>query len=143
MNLTNLTVGLNDSSVYFQTLIDFGYSYIILIIGITGFITQLLCILVFVKKEMLSVGTLNIYLFLYSLSITSGPLVCIIISRTRCGIFCEEYNTFISKKIEIFSFQLMGNGLYFNVTLLQLIISLHQYLSVIQRVRRFFGIESL
>lgn len=144
INASGLTVNLSENYYIYDLsstdnkVIDVFNCYSLLFISILAFISQVLCSIIFLNKELFLSGNLFKFLFTISVNGIIGAICCFIFVLSRCSSFENNFQyTYASKFLEFWIFSLLGNTLYFLYGIQQFLVSLNQYLSLLQRSKKF------
>jgi hypothetical protein len=111
-------------------LVDYLYVYFVTTTSFIGFLLNLVCVVIFLRKELRKTGNLNDYLLCNTINAAFYVSINGFTGLTRCGSICSTANTYEAKAYELYGIFIFSNASFFFGTLIQLALSLNQILVI-------------
>lgn len=98
---------------------------------------SLVCTIVLGQRELRSSGPIFHYSLVNSIDATLGTFIAAFLFLVNCGSLCSTSYTYASEIYKIFAVYFLVTALYFHSSIVQIVISLHLYFTLVQKFRRF------
>lgn len=98
---------------------------------------SLVCTIVLAQRELRSSGPIFHYSLVNSIDATLGTFIAAFLFLVNCGSLCSTSYTYASEIYKIFAVYFIVTALYFHSSVVQIVISLHLYFTLVQKFRRF------
>lgn len=134
---STITYNSTNNTLVVYRFTEFYFYYIYPVFFFFAAIQSLVCTILLAQKEMRSSGPIFQYSLVNSIDSTLGTFLAAFLFLVNCGSLCPTSYTFASEFYKIIAVYFLVTSLYFHSSLVQIVISLHLYFTLVQKCKRF------